>query len=60
VHPQRDVQSIGGNVFEKIGSVFAGGAVQIRRANPLHCLEEGPLVCAPFEMFAAGEHQVLE
>src|SRR5881296_3425001 len=60
LNPQGNVQSIGGNVLEKIGAVFAGGAVQIRGADPLHGLEEGPLIRTPFEMFAAGEHQMLE
>ena len=45
---------------------FLGDAVrfvlplQIRRANPLHRLEKSPLISTPFEMFAAGEHQMLE
>src|SRR6266566_2477636 len=46
-NPQGNVQSMGGNVLEKIGSVFTGGAVQIRRADPLHRLEKGPLIPAP-------------
>src|SRR5438876_4232391 len=59
-NPQGNVQSIGGNVLEKIGAVFTGGAVQIRRADPLHRLEKGPLISTAFEMLAAGEHQVFE
>src|SRR2546425_12554790 len=55
-NPQGNVQSIGGNVLEKIRAVFAGGAVQIRRADPLHRLEKRPLISTPSEMLAAGEH----
>ena len=58
--PQGNVQRVGWNVLEKIRPVFAGRAVQIRCANPLHRLEKGPLIRASLEMLAASEHEVLK
>ena len=58
--PQGDIQRVGGNILEKIGAVFAGGAIQVRRANPFHRLKKCALIRAPLEMLAAGEHKMLK
>src|SRR5437660_12631645 len=58
--PQGNVQRVGGNILEKISAVFAGGAIQVRRANPLHRLKKCALIRASFEMLAASEHKMLK
>jgi len=54
------IQSVLGDVFKIIGPVIARRAIQIGRPESLHRLKESALVSRAFEIFAAGEHQVLE
>ena len=52
---ERIVERGGRDVFEIIGPIFAGGAVQVGRADALHGVDE-----ASRQMLAASEHQVFE
>src|SRR5258708_21264697 len=58
--PQRHVQRVAGHILKKVGAIFGGGAVEVRGADLFHDFKESPLIGAPLEMFAAGEHEMLE
>ena len=49
------IERRGGDVFEKVGTVVVGGAVQVGGAHALHGID-----VAAVKVFAAAEHQVLE